>query len=87
MKKVVITGADGFIGSYLTELCKSNDIQVVAVSRHFYPKRITPCKAVQYCVVDSSSISLIKSACTGADTFINLAWGGISGPARADFEL
>ena len=32
MKKVLVTGADGFIGSHLTELLLKNDLEVVALS-------------------------------------------------------
>ena len=34
MKKILITGATGFVGSHLTELCVARGLEVVAFDRY-----------------------------------------------------
>ena len=34
MKKILITGATGFVGSHLTELCVERGLEVVAFDRY-----------------------------------------------------
>lgn len=89
MKNVIITGADGFVGSYTTDYFLSKGISVLAIDIADEPKRLRPHKNLKYLKCDVSVpeklMDLVPSACY--DTFIHFAWRGSAGPERMDYEL
>ena len=99
MKKAIITGAGGFIGSALTRKLLENGVDVVAISRHFSSDFPTNSST------DSSMKSSIKkfeieiseeqdllnviphdkhSEYDEYDAFYHLVWKGVNGKDKAD---
>lgn len=84
MKKVLVTGANGFIGSSLIKKMIANNIEVVAVDITFAGKRLP----------DSNLITKVESGVEAAlaekipageyDAFYHLAWKGVNGAEKAD---
>ena len=84
MKKVIITGANGFIGSSLIKKMIANNIEVVAVDISFAGNRLP----------DSNLITKVESGVEAAlaekipageyDAFYHLAWKGVNGAEKAD---
>ena len=90
MNKVIITGANGFIGSYLVREFVRRKIFVIAVIR----PGSTPCEDLQNDYVKVVECDLFElnrlTSCldnSDYDCFLHLAWEGSSGPKRADSML
>lgn len=89
MKKVIVTGANGFIGSWLIKELIKNDVQVIAVVRNensnisHLPDNVN----IVYC--DLESIIDLKEIIQDRDidVFYHLAWAGTGGKDRADYNL
>ena len=85
MKRVVISGAGGFIG---TELCKKmikNGIEVVAVSLFFDPSFPQDPLIIRKENDISDLNELLSTIPEGPyDAFYHLAWRGVNGPEKAD---
>lgn len=89
MKKVILTGATGFVGNAVLKELIKNNIYVIAVSRSEKPQNIPNSKFVKYISCDLSEMEKLESKITDRDidTFYHFAWNGSAGPARADTEL
>lgn len=84
MKKVIVTGANGFIGSSLIKKMNANNVEVVAVDITFAGNRLP----------DSNLITKVESGVDAAlaemipdgeyDAFFHLAWRGVNGVEKAD---
>ena len=84
MKKVLVTGANGFIGSSLIKKMIADNIEVVAVDITFAGNRLP----------DSNLITKVESGVDAAlaekipageyDAFYHLAWKGVNGAEKAD---
>lgn len=84
MKKVIVTGANGFIGSSLIKKMIANNVEVVAVDITFAGNRLP----------DSNLITKVESGVDAAleekipageyDAFFHLAWRGVNGAEKAD---
>uniref|UniRef100_UPI0040564FB2 NAD-dependent epimerase/dehydratase family protein n=1 Tax=Acetatifactor sp. TaxID=1872090 RepID=UPI0040564FB2 len=90
MKKVIITGADGFIGSNFVKKLVENHIEVWAV---IYPQsktkdRINGLEGVHCIEADISELgNRIKEFPREADAFYHFAWQGVNADERNDLEL
>lgn len=89
MQKVIITGADGFVGSYTVAHFLKEGCEVLALDVGSEPRRLVPQNALTYMQCDISNVSaLLKKVPHGVyDTFIHFAWAGSAGPARVDYNL
>lgn len=90
MKKALITGANGFVGSYTVKEFLSQGIEVVAVDIVKDPKRLESNPRLEYfqCDLSQDLNSLIeKFKDKGVDTFVHFAWAGSAGPQRTDYKL
>jgi nucleoside-diphosphate-sugar epimerase len=87
MKKVIVTGATGFIGSAFVEYLALRNVEVLALGRkaldHLPEHRRRKLRNVDYLQLDMSEISALGDVLTqinwklGQDCiFFNLAWGG-----------
>lgn len=89
MKNVIITGADGFIGSYTVKYFIDNDCKVLALDMNEIPRRLIIGENLEYvqCDICNTAAMLEKISPNVYDTFVHFAWTGSSGEARADYNL
>lgn len=89
MKNVIITGADGFVGSAAAQYFAEQGVHVLALGRREEPRRLQPGKGLDYLQCDiSAPEELLRKVPIGQyDTFLHFAWEGSAGPARFDYEL
>lgn len=89
MKNVIITGADGFVGSFTVKQFLSNGCNVLAIDMNETPRRLTLYENLQYLKFDISNMDAMieKIPRDMYDTFIHLAWNGSAGTARIDYNL
>ena len=91
MKKVVVTGASGFVGGYLVRELIANHIKVISVVRNLQSSNenlpANDSNRIIYC--DSSNISDLSNLINDRDidAFYCLAWEGTSGQNRIDYEI
>lgn len=87
MKKALVTGANGFVGSALVRELIKNNIEVIALDRGGCNNNI-PVKArfVAHELADSRKLSALIPD-RDIDVFYHLAWAGSAGTARADAAL
>lgn len=89
MDKVIITGADGFVGSYtVAHFLKEGKI-VLALDMGAEPRRLEKHHNLTYMQCDITDIDgmLGKIPHDVYDTFIHFAWAGSAGEARIDYNL
>ena len=86
MKNVIITGADGFIGSYVTETFARRGVNVLALDLPGKPAKLHESELVTYrsCDVFAAGQTIDMAGRTEYDTFISLAWRGLDGPQKED---
>lgn len=84
MKKVIITGANGFIGSSLIKKMVANKVEVVAVDVTFAGDRLPESELIKRIesVVDTSLVDKIPT--DDYDALYHLAWRGVNGVEKAD---
>lgn len=89
MQNVIITGADGFVGSYTVRKFLDEGCGVLALDIAETPNRLTPHENLTYMKLDvNDSSQLTEQIPSGVyDTFVHFAWAGSAGPARADYKL
>ena len=89
MKNVIITGADGFVGSYTVEKFLKEGCKVLAIDICDEPRRIKGHENLIYMKCDiSDTTTLVNSITHGVyDTFVHFAWAGSAGEARIDYNL
>jgi UDP-glucose 4-epimerase len=89
MQRVIITGADGFVGSYTSDYFTNKGIEVLAIGTSIKPKRILEGKLLKYIQLDINEIDdlPLKIDNYTYDAFIHFAWEGSSGQARRNYEL
>jgi len=87
LKKALVTGANGFVGSALVKDLLANGIEVIALDRDGCCNNIPDsAKFIPHELAESKSLpDLIKDR--DIDVFYHFAWVGSAGPARADTEL
>lgn len=84
MKKAIVSGATGFIGTHLCMELLNNNIDVIGLAREDSPNtQRTENVELIWCSMDEyDSLTGIT-----ADTFYHLAWDGATGVGRDDEEL
>lgn len=89
MKNVIISGADGFVGSYTTRYFLKQGCNVLALGRKENPLRLRRTENLAYLQCDiADPASMLKMIPCGVyDTFIHFAWEGSSGSKRTDMAL
>ena len=86
MKNVIVTGANGFIGSTLVNNLLKNGVKVVAIDISFAAPRIPDCDQAVKLEVGLDDVEKLKALIpTGEyDAMYHLAWAGVNGPNKAD---
>lgn len=89
MKKVIITGADGFIGSNTVNYFLKQGIEVLALDMKKEALNLIPQTNLLYMQCDIADTNKLLQELQGEqyDIFIHLAWAGSSGDARMDYKL
>lgn len=89
MKKIIITGADGFVGSYTVKHFIDNGCKVLALDMGKNPRKLTMSDNLEYmqCDISNTAAMLEKIPQNEYDTFIHFAWAGSAGEARVDYKL
>ena len=90
MKRAIVTGANGFVGTWLVKELVQKNVDVVAVIKD-EKENITELKALDrveivYCELKDIK-SLAEKNLEGADCFYHLAWVGAGGKLRADYRI
>lgn len=84
MKKIIITGANGFIGSSLIKKIVANNVEVVAVDITFAGDRLPETNLITR-VESGVDATLVDKLPAGEyDAFYHLAWRGVNGIEKAD---
>lgn len=84
MKKVIVTGANGFIGSSLIKKLVANNVEVVAVDISFAGNRLPATELITK-VESGVDAALTEKIPTGEyDAFYHLAWRGVNGAEKAN---
>ncbi|NNJ32821.1 NAD-dependent epimerase/dehydratase family protein [Lacrimispora defluvii] len=89
MQRVVITGADGFIGSHFTRKCIEEGVEVWAVVHPKYGRKekIENLPGVHIVVSDIQGMfSKIDKFPRSVDAFYHFSWKGINANDRDDFD-
>lgn len=84
MKSVIVTGANGFIGSSLINTLVKNGVKVTAIDVNFSPGRLPESNLITR-IKSSVNRSLTEILESGEyDAFYHLAWKGVNGSEKAD---
>lgn len=87
MKKALVTGANGFVGSALVKELTSNGIEVIALDREGCNNNIIDgVRFVSHELSESAKLPEMISD-NDIDVFYHFAWVGSAGAARADSAL
>ena len=73
MKRVLVTGAGGFIGSVLTPMLLESGYSVVAVDRFFFGRETLPLENGRLSILQNDIRWLEKSCLKGIEAIIDLA--------------
>ncbi len=89
MRKAIITGADGFVGSNTVAYFLSKGIEVLALDVNERPRRLQETEGLQYLCCDvSNQEKLLETVRENVyDTMIHFAWKGSAGPEREDYGV
>lgn len=89
MKKALVTGANGFVGSALVRELATNDIEVIALDREGCSNNIFASDKVTFIPFDLNDISAVteKIAKLKPEVYFHLAWLGMNGDTRGDISI
>lgn len=89
MKRVIITGADGFVGSNTVEYFIQQGVDVLAIDISSTPRRLKKQTLLTYlsCDITNTEFMLANIKKDYYDTFIHFAWEGSAGTQRVDANL
>lgn len=87
MKRIIMTGATGFIGSYLLKECINNGVEVtVLTSRSNFVKISSPLIKVVPILYDDLD-QLYPQIEKGFDAFYHMGWAGVAGKEKNNIDL
>lgn len=89
MKNAIITGADGFVGSYTVKHFLNEGVSVLAIDISEIPHRLEEHENLKYLQLDiADRDGLLKNIPVGEyDTFVHFAWAGSAGSERVNYNL
>lgn len=88
MKRVIVTGANGFVGSAVIRELIKNDVEVLALC-HKIPEKKIISELITYKEFELSKIEELKDIIINDyyDTFYHFAWAGSAGSDRGNTKL
>lgn len=89
MKKVIVSGANGFVGGALVAELIKNNVQVAALDMEGHNDNLPDSDLVKYYPFSLDNAEEMKNVLTDRDydTFFHFAWAGSAGEARANTSL
>lgn len=86
MKRAIITGANGFVGSALVKKLVEENIEVLAIDLSFERQRFEDNALIKKLELSIENISQLKNSIVKDyyDVFYHFAWVGSAGPLRMD---
>ena len=89
MKKVIVTGANGFVGSALVKELLKHNVEILALDMPGCNANIPADDRVKFLGLTLDNIGQLKDLVSdnGFDCFYHFAWAGSAGVARADTKL
>ena len=89
MKKAIVTGANGFIGSHVVKELVKNDVEVLAIDLPECCDNLPENDNVKFLGIDIFSLpdNADKIDVNYYDTFYHFAWVGSAGEKRIDYDL
>lgn len=94
MKKIIISGAAGFIGRHLIEKMISENVEIFAITMNdpnFNTKNFDPTGAVKWILCDlyeqDPYDQLITSGALDSDCFYHLAWNGVNAALKSNYDV
>lgn len=89
MKKVIISGANGFVGGALTRELIHYGIEVIALDMDGHNNNLPNSDKIMFYPFSLENVVALENVLQncGADTFYHFAWSGSAGTQRADTEL
>lgn len=89
MKKAIVSGANGFVGSAVVKELIDNGISVVALDREGCSENIPVSDQVKFIPFNLENTGDLEGTLAelNCDTFYHFAWTGSAGAARADTAL
>ena len=89
MQNVVVTGADGFVGSNTVKYFLQKGVNVLALDVGDKPRRLEISHNLEYNQCDIADVQKLKSILGNNkyDTFIHFAWAASAGEGRMDYDL
>lgn len=89
MKKVIVSGANGFVGGALTKELVNQGIEVVALDMEGHNNNLPDSDLVTFYPFSLDNATELKERLKERDfdTFYHFAWAGSAGAARADTAL
>lgn len=89
MKKAIVSGANGFVGSAVVKELVQNGYEVLALDREGCSGSLPTGEMIQFLPCELSDMACLKERLQNGkyDVFYHFAWAGSAGPARADTAL
>lgn len=89
MKRAIVTGANGFVGSALVKELLKHDIEVICLDRQGCCGNLPDDERVTFIEHDLDKSAMLEDVLApfNADIMYHFAWAGSAGPQRADTEL
>lgn len=84
MKRVIVTGANGFIGSSLVKKLIENNVEVVAIDLSFETPHVPDTKLVTKIESHVNTSLIGKIPPNDYDAFYHLAWRGVNGEEKSN---
>lgn len=84
MRKVIVTGANGFIGSSLIKKMVANNVEVVAIDITFTNDRLPQTNLITKIESTVDATLTDKIPAGGYDALYHFAWRGVNGAEKAD---
>lgn len=89
MKKVIVSGSNGFVGGAVTRELINNNIEVVALHSPGHSGNLPDSPMITRIPMSLDNLALLKEKIPfeSCDTFFHFAWSGTAGSNRADTKL
>lgn len=84
MKNVIVTGANGFIGSSLIKVLVDKGIRITAIDVNFSASRLPESELITKIESSVGATLVDKIPAAEYDAFYHLAWRGVNGSEKAD---